>query len=114
MQNLAALPGAQHLERCFARKETLYMACRDGRQNFSRGRREENRANKDDQENGGDMSDFESLFKISGDPLRTFLWWRDLKLFQIKARPMVHTRGPGKFVLLLNLSSKVLVHDTKF
>ena len=78
------------------------MACRDGRQYFSRGLSEENRANKVDQENGRDMLDLEGLLKISRDPLGTFLRWRDLKLFQIKARPMVHTGGPGKFVLILN------------
>ena len=78
------------------------MACRDGRQYFSRGRSGENRANKVDQENGGDMSDLKGLLNISRDPLGTLLRWRDLKLFQIKACPMVHTGGPGKFVLISN------------
>ena len=90
------------------------MACRDGRQYFSRGRSGENRANKVDQVNGRDMSDLESLLKISRDPLRTSLRWRDLKLFQIKARAMVHTRGPEKLGLMSNCRSKVLVHDTNF
>ena len=78
------------------------MACRDGRQYFSRGSSGENRANKVDQENGRDMSDLECLLKISRDSLGTLLRWRDLKLFQIKARLMVHTGGPGKFVLISN------------
>ena len=90
------------------------MACRDGKQYFSRGRTGEIRANKVDQENGRDMSDLEGFLKISRDPLGRSLRWRDLKLFQIKARWMVHTGGPGKFVLVLNVCSKVWVHDTKF
>ena len=97
-----ALPGAQHLERCFARKEKLYMACRDGRHYFSRGRSGGNRATRVGEVFRSKVSLRESYLKISRDPLGTFLWWRDLKLFQIKARPMVHTRGPGKFVLISN------------
>ena len=57
------------------------------------------------------MSLREGYLKISRDPLGTFLWWRDLKLFLIKARPMVHARGPGKFVLVSNFCLKVLVRD---
>ena len=92
----------QHVQRCFARRRKLYMACRDGGQYFFRGRSGENRANKVDQEHGRDMSDLEGLLKISRDPLGTFLRWRDLNIFQIKARPVVHTGGPGKFVLISN------------
>ena len=77
------------------------MACRDGRQYFSRGRSGKNRANKVDQENGRDMSDLECLLKISLDPLGTFLRWRDSNLFQIKARPMV-SYGSPRIVLILN------------
>ena len=90
------------------------MACRDGRQYFSRGCTEEIRANKVDQENGRDMSGLEGFSMISRDPLGRMLRWRDLKLFQIKAHPMVHTGGPGKIVLVSNFCSKVLVHDPTF
>ena len=83
------------------------MACKDGRQYFSRGRSGENRANNVDQEHGGDMSDLEGLLKISRNPLATLLPWRDLNLFQIKARPMVHTGGPGKLVLSFNFCLEV-------
>ena len=90
------------------------MACRDGRQYFSRGRTGEIRANKVDQENGRDVSGLEGFSKISREPLGQSLRWRDLNLFQIKARWMVHTRGLGKFVLVSNFLSKVWVHDPKF
>ena len=90
------------------------MACRDGRQYFSRGLTGEIRANNVDHENGRDMSGLEGFSKISRDPLGRSLRWRDLKLFQIKARWMVDTRGPGKIVLVSNFCSKLWVHDTKF
>ena len=80
---------------------------------FSGGRTGEIRANKVDQENGRDMSGLDGFSKISRDPLGRSLRWRDLKLFQIKARWMVRTGGPGKFVLVSSFCSKVLVHDTK-
>ena len=90
------------------------MACRDGRQYFSRGRTGEIRVNKVDQENGRDMSGLEGFSMISRDPLGRMLRWRDLKVCQNKARWMVHTRGLGKFVLVSNFCSKVWVHDPKF
>ena len=36
VQNFSALPGAQHLERCFAHAYVSHMACRDGDSPFSR------------------------------------------------------------------------------
>ena len=38
------------------------------------------------------------FLKNSRDPTVRFEWWRKNKLFQIKARSMVHTGGPGKIV----------------
>ena len=35
VQNFSALPGAQHLERCFALAYVSHMACRDGDSPFS-------------------------------------------------------------------------------
>ena len=35
------------------------------------------------------------------DPTVRLEWWRKNKLFQIKARPMVHTGGPGTIVYWL-------------
>ena len=97
-----ALPGAQHLERCFARKEKLYMACRDGRHYFSRGRSGGNRATRVGEVFRSKVSLRESYLKISRDPLGTFLWWRDLKLFQIEADPPAKVVCSRKFVFVSN------------
>ena len=69
---LAALPGAQHVERCFARNERLYMACRDGRQYFFRGRSGGNLATRVGEVFRSKVSFREGYLKISRDPLGTF------------------------------------------
>ena len=71
---LAALPGAEHLERCFARKEKLYMACRDGRQYFSRGGTGQNRGRKVRELNRSKVSLLEGYFEFSRDQLGRSLW----------------------------------------
>ena len=56
----------------------------------------------------------ERFFEDFSWSMNSFAWWRDLKLFQIKARSMVHTRGPGQCVFVSNYCSKVWVHAPDF
>ena len=97
-----------------SREKITHMACRDGRQYFSRSSLGENRATKVREVFRSKVSLLGFYFEISIDPLGTLLWWRDLKLFHFKARPMVHTRGLEKLDLILHFCSKGLVYDAHF
>ena len=80
------------------------MACTDVQGILYRGNAGQIVLNHANESFGKDVVQNEGFSKICRDPVGEFPWWLENQLFQIKAHPMVHTGGPGKFVYVTKMT----------